>query len=82
MVLAAKVAVGLLIGLLVHFLFPGRHSVRPIAAAALGAVGAVLGAFLAQHLLAIGGPGITLAGLGMASAGALAVTLLYVATSH
>ncbi|MEN3953440.1 hypothetical protein [Iodidimonas sp. SYSU 1G8] len=82
MIWASKLAVGLAVGWLIYFLFPGRHTVRPVAAAAVGVVGAALGTFLAQHILAIGGPGISPASLATAGAGALIFTLLYVGTSH
>ncbi|MBI1181557.1 MAG: hypothetical protein GC201_13475 [Alphaproteobacteria bacterium] len=78
----SKLAVGLMVGLVICFLFPGKHAVRPLSAAILGVVGAALGAFLAQQLLAIGDAGITVASLCTAGIGATAFVLAYVATSH
>jgi uncharacterized membrane protein YeaQ/YmgE (transglycosylase-associated protein family) len=82
MIWASKLSLGLAVGLLIYFLFPGRHTVRPVAAAAVGVIGAALGAFLAQEILSMGGPGINLTSLGTAGAGAMVFTLLYVITSH
>jgi uncharacterized membrane protein YeaQ/YmgE (transglycosylase-associated protein family) len=82
MVWALKLGVGLMVGLIVCFLFPSKHSVRPFSAAVLGILGAALGAFLAQRVLAIGGPDLTLVSLATAGVGALVFSLLYAVTSH
>jgi uncharacterized membrane protein YeaQ/YmgE (transglycosylase-associated protein family) len=73
----AKLAVGLVTGLLVYFLYPNDKSARPITAAAFGLVGAAVGGLLSIKIQALGGPFLTPASLATSAGGAALFTLAY-----
>jgi uncharacterized membrane protein YeaQ/YmgE (transglycosylase-associated protein family) len=75
---AAKLAVGLVVGLLVYFGSPGKQGARPIPAAVMGLLGAFVGAYVAQVIPALGGSDLNWPSVGTAAAGALAFSLAYV----
>ncbi len=66
----AKLAVGLVMGLLVYFLYPDHKQARPITAAAFGVVGAAIGGFLSAHIAHLGGPHLNPTSLATTAAGA------------
>ena len=73
-----KLGIGLLVGLLVCFFYPGDNRARPIASAAFGVIGAVVGAFLSERISSLGGPGLNPQSITTAAGGALAFSLAYV----
>ncbi|MEN3977099.1 hypothetical protein WJU21_18450 [Emcibacter sp. SYSU 3D8] len=77
----AKLCVGLIVGLLVYFLYPRYNRARPITSAAFGLVGAALGAFLSYRIVALGGPYLTPASLATAAGGAAIFSLAYLSLS-
>ena len=75
---AVKLGVGVVVGLFVCFLYPRDNHARPIASAAFGLIGAVVGAFLAERLKGLGGPELSPTSLATAAGGALVFSLAYV----
>lgn len=73
----AKLAVGLVAGLLVYFLYPHHKQARPITAAAFGVVGAAIGGFLSAHVPHLGGPQLNPASLATTAAGAAVFAWAY-----
>ena len=73
----AKLAVGIVTGLLVYFLYPHHKQARPITAAAFGLVGAAMGALLSQKIHALGGPTLNPASLASAAGGAALFSWAY-----
>jgi uncharacterized membrane protein YeaQ/YmgE (transglycosylase-associated protein family) len=73
-----KLGIGLLIGFFVCFLYPGDNRAKPIASAAFGVIGAVVGAFLSERIATLGGAGLTPQSIATAAGGALAFSLAYV----
>ncbi|MGE0667572.1 MAG: hypothetical protein AB7O49_13525 [Sphingomonadales bacterium] len=73
----AKLAVGLVTGLLVYFLYPHDKQARPITAAAFGLVGAAIGGFLSINISYLGGAHLNPTSLAVAAGGAAVFAWAY-----
>ena len=77
----AKLAVGLVTGLLVFYLYPHDKQARPITTAAFGLIGGAVGGLLSLKIQALGGPTLTPASLATTAGGAAVFALAYLSVS-
>ncbi len=77
----AQLAIGGVVGLLLYFMFPGKHNTKPITTAVLGVVGGALGALLAAKIMHLSGDELTPSGLMAAAIGAFVLVMGYITMS-
>ncbi len=77
----AKLCVGVVVGLLVYFLFPRDSRARPLTAAVFGVLGAGVGMILSEQIRAFGGSELNVRSLATTAGGALAFSLAYLGMS-